>query len=152
MNPEPTTATEIVGDVKPKRQLTEAQRLAFMKGREKRLANLAKRREEKLEAERENSNMNVDPVVPQTSSPQEVASDGDLAKRVADMVMERMSTVHSAPPEPKPKRKYTRRVKVPEAIAPPVVKRSSASEYASDDDAEEFKLFAPVPQKTYNWM
>ncbi len=36
---------------KPKRQLTEAQRLAFMKGREKRLANIEKRRQAKLEQE-----------------------------------------------------------------------------------------------------
>ncbi len=53
-----TTTTQV--EEKPKRQLTEAQRLAFMKGREKRLANLAKKREEKLEAERanfENANM-----------------------------------------------------------------------------------------------
>ena len=36
--------------VKPKRVLTEAQRLAFLKGREKRLANIETRRMEKLEA------------------------------------------------------------------------------------------------------
>lgn len=36
---------------KPKRVLTEAQRLAFLKGREKRMANIMKKREEKLEAE-----------------------------------------------------------------------------------------------------
>ena len=35
---------------KTKRVLTEAQRLAFMKGREKRLANIERRRQEKLEA------------------------------------------------------------------------------------------------------
>lgn len=38
-------------DVKPKKVLTEAQRLAFLKGREKRLANIEKRRQEKVEIE-----------------------------------------------------------------------------------------------------
>jgi hypothetical protein len=38
-------------DVKPKRVLTEAQRLAFLKGREKRMANIEKKRLEKLEAD-----------------------------------------------------------------------------------------------------
>lgn len=37
-------------DPKPKRQLTEAQRLAFLKGREKRQANLERKRQEKEEA------------------------------------------------------------------------------------------------------
>jgi hypothetical protein len=37
--------------LKPKRVLTEAQRLAFLKGREKRMANIEKKRLEKLEAE-----------------------------------------------------------------------------------------------------
>jgi len=36
-------------DVKPKRVLTEAQRLAFLKGREKRMANIEKNRLAKLE-------------------------------------------------------------------------------------------------------
>lgn len=36
---------------KPKRVLTEAQRLAFLKGREKRMANIERKRQEKLEAE-----------------------------------------------------------------------------------------------------
>lgn len=40
-----------VGESKPKRQLTEVQRLAFLKGREKRLANIEKKRQEKLEEE-----------------------------------------------------------------------------------------------------
>jgi len=39
-----TTETE-----KPKRVLTEAQRLAFLKGREKRMANIEKKRQEQLE-------------------------------------------------------------------------------------------------------
>ena len=37
-------------DVKPKKVLTEAQRLAFLKGREKRLANIETKKMEKLEA------------------------------------------------------------------------------------------------------
>lgn len=38
-----------IGESKPKRQLTEVQRLAFLKGREKRLANIEKRRQEQIE-------------------------------------------------------------------------------------------------------
>lgn len=37
-------------DIKPKRTLSEAQRLAFLKGREKRMANIEKKRLEKEEA------------------------------------------------------------------------------------------------------
>jgi len=48
---DPAQATE--APPKPKRQLTEAQRLAFLKGREKRMANIERKRQEKLEAEKE---------------------------------------------------------------------------------------------------
>lgn len=54
-----TTSSEVVESVispvaaKPKRELTEAQRLAFMKGREKRLANLQARKAEKKMMEQE---------------------------------------------------------------------------------------------------
>jgi len=40
-----------MAEQKPKRVLNEAQRLAFLKGREKRMANIEKKRLEKLEAE-----------------------------------------------------------------------------------------------------
>lgn len=39
----------IMEDIKPKKVLTEAQRLAFLKGREKRMANIEKKRLEKEE-------------------------------------------------------------------------------------------------------
>lgn len=39
--------------VKPKKVLTEAQRLAFLKGREKRVANIERKRQEKIEADGE---------------------------------------------------------------------------------------------------
>lgn len=61
-------ATDVITD-KPKRQLTEAQRLAFLKGREKRMMNIEMRRQEKLEAE---SNAEAVPI------PEQV-SDGDQA-------------------------------------------------------------------------
>lgn len=46
---------------KPKRVLTEAQRLAFMKGREKRMQNILRKREEKKEAELLADVQDVDP-------------------------------------------------------------------------------------------
>lgn len=141
-------------DVKPKRQLTEAQRLAFMKGREKRLANLAKKREEKLESERANSeNSNMEVPAPTPIKQEEVVhaksedvvrgQDDEWAVKVADMVYNR---IKSAPPDPKPKRKYVRKIK-PEVIAPPQVEEES-----QEEEEEGYKLFAPVPQKSYCWM
>lgn len=40
-----------VSNERPKKVLTEAQRLAFLKGREKRMANIERKRQEKLEAQ-----------------------------------------------------------------------------------------------------
>jgi hypothetical protein len=42
--------TTDVSSEKPKKVLTEAQRLAFLKGREKRMANIERKRQEKIEA------------------------------------------------------------------------------------------------------
>ncbi len=42
-----------VENSKPKRVLTEVQRLAFLKGREKRMANIEKKRQEKIEQSEE---------------------------------------------------------------------------------------------------
>lgn len=63
---EPTKLVE----PKPKRVLTEAQKLAFEKGREKRLANLERKRQEKLEALVETQPMDTEPPTePKTLSP-----------------------------------------------------------------------------------
>jgi hypothetical protein len=127
---------------KPKRVLTEAQRLAFMKGREKRLANLEKKRQEKLEAEGVTEPMVAEPKetapLPPPSPPvlrRQVASDlkdvipPDFAKTVVDMLYEKITTTASPP---RPKRTYTKRVtKVMDS--PP-------------------RQVTPPPQRVFNWM
>ena len=67
---------------KPKRVLTEAQRLAFLKGREKRMANIMKKREEKLEAEQMEF---VEEPVPARIDPEpEAKSDPDPVEEIQD--------------------------------------------------------------------
>lgn len=111
---------------KPKRVLTEAQRLAFLKGREKRMANIERRRLEKEEAAHmenvpstpvpepsleKDAPVGIDkprakspeiisppPQVPTASVP--VIDYDEIAKRVV---------ARMAPPVPKPKRPYVRR-------------------------------------------
>lgn len=106
--------------VKPKKVLTEAQRLAFLKGREKRMANIEKKRLEKEEVKE----MDMPPPLPvevkvsapapepepepepSAAAPKEVPRTIDENK-IADTVAER---VWLKLQEAKPKRKpYTRR-------------------------------------------
>lgn len=131
---------------KPKRQLTEAQRLAFIKGREKRLANLAKKREEKFELQKSKLET-VAPERPKTPPPSteaqavaQVDQSSDLAERVADIVFNRISSTQVVHPQEKPKRKYVRRYQ-PDSPVKPSRKSPSPEPYV-----------APVPQKTYFWM
>lgn len=119
---------------KPKRVLTEAQRLAFLKGREKRLANLERRRLEKMEAMTTPVQPSVEPAnepdapvgidKPQSTSPDVVESkpaaqpttafDMDaFAKRVADHLSEKVLV-----PQPKPKRPYMRKTITNTSSAP----------------------------------
>lgn len=50
------TINQTAPPTKPKKVLTEAQRLAFLKGREKRMANIERKRQEKLEAQAATAN------------------------------------------------------------------------------------------------
>lgn len=109
---------EKVEDIpKPKKVLTEAQRLAFLKGREKRMANLEKKRLEKLEAFQQEPTPAQEPlpppppVEPQAPPPPPalVIDENKIAERVASLVVERM---------PK-KRTYTVKPKPTPAPAPP---------------------------------
>ena len=59
--------TKTTGVEKPKRELTEAQRLAFMAGREKRMANILKKKAEKEEAKE--MDLDVDSKVTQVVLP-----------------------------------------------------------------------------------
>lgn len=120
---EPQHAPSGTNAPRPKRVLTEAQRLAFLKGREKRMANIAARRaaksEETLSIPAEESSAPV-PVKPLPKSPinRPVTPDpNDLANRVAHLVYEKLNSEEVTPPSTpvKPKRKYTR--KAPEFSA-----------------------------------
>lgn len=110
-----------------KRVLTEAQRLAFLKGREKRMLSIQKKKEEKQEAERlakEEEEKEIKPAstepLPEVKQPllkpkEEVHDDDDeKAKKIADYVyLKLMKDVEALPPETpvKPKRAYRRRTK-----------------------------------------
>jgi len=132
----------VVAEVKPKRQLTEAQRLAFLKGREKRLANIARKREEKLEMERAIETKPVDaPVSPPplekiTERPAPTAirtpdfNPDEIADKVASLVHERIKSELPPPPPPKkPRKPRTPRAAAShdDAPPPPPVQRQTAS-------------------------
>lgn len=141
-----------VQEAKPKRVLTEAQRLAFIKGREKRLANLERKRQEKLEAEQsvqptEERVSTTEPKLPQVDpppipvlkrqtnaeKPPSASLDDHFAKKVVEMLYSKFNEEAIAEEEPPPKRKYTRRAKPVEQAKPPTPP-------------------VPPPQKTFNWM
>lgn len=121
---------------KKKRVLTEAQRLAFMKGREKRMMNLERKRQEKLEAIQEEeavTEKETAPLIPtlkrQTNQIDESGSITELLKDIRD----RLTPAAIA----KPKRKYTRREKEPtEEI---------------EEETQEVEEVIP-PQKNFVWM
>lgn len=109
-------------EAKPKRVLTEAQRLAFLKGREKRMANIEKKRLEKLEMEgqvdtqvetktssKQEETKKPDSPPPRPANPPQVIPD-DFADQIASKVAEKIKPVT---PPPVKKRKYTKRVKAP---------------------------------------
>lgn len=83
-------------EAKPKRVLTEAQRLAFLKGREKRLANLERKRQEKLEMDlpdEPSEEIPEDPVPeikPEVLTKPEPVDYDVLADRVAKIVVKQM--------------------------------------------------------------
>lgn len=101
---------------KPKRELTEAQKLAFLKGREKRLANIEKKRLEKEEAA---ANTVAEPepeVIPKVVTPPPKIATPEIKPEpaesfhfdmdtLADKVVERMLKAQAppqAPAKPKP--------------------------------------------------
>ena len=109
---------EDIAAPKPKKVLTEAQRLAFLKGREKRMANLEKKRLEKLEAfQQESTPAPPPPPVPESKplppptpiQPQAppppaavVIDENKIAERVASLVVERMPKKRTYTVKPKP--------------------------------------------------
>lgn len=149
--PQQSKDEDSIAPPKPKRVLTEAQRLAFLKGREKRMANIERKRQEKKEAEEEGLIMKEETVpeekpkakVVKEKDPVVVDTDPDkAAEKIAAFVFDKLKELKkedvSADPEPvkKPKRKYTRRVK-------PVV---------SSDEERSPSPVAPIPKRVFSWM
>lgn len=104
---------QIPAPSKPKRVLTEAQRLAFLKGREKRLANIEKRRQEKIEEVQQSIKEDIPPkpILKRQTNKQEIDYDA-----IADRILQRLSdrnavsdTEEEEEPKPRQKRKYTKR-------------------------------------------
>lgn len=115
IHPIPRTVTP---PPKPKRVLTEAQKLAFMKGREKRAANIQQRKMEKAK-----SDPDIIPTTPPKSKPATTDMDYDLlAEKVAEQLAHKQKKWLAPPsppasPPPVKKRAYTRRV--PEDVESP---------------------------------
>lgn len=109
---------------KPKRVLTEAQRLAFLKGREKRMANIEKKKLEAEEAKQVQVQVQVPMEIPEVKSePAPAPAPAPLPpipideEKLASSITER---VLRGIQENKPKRKpYVRKVKEKEATPEP---------------------------------
>jgi len=165
-----------MSEAKPKRQLTEDQRLAFMKGREKRLANIERKRQEKIEAAENEPMAATQPeesIVDETPSPPPPVqmeskvepqrkdtpryTDDDfeekhakLAAKIADLLYGKLSSNMPAPPPPQieePKKKRTYTKRAPAALRP-----KKAKEVTPPDSPEPVQAVQAPPQRIFNWM
>lgn len=178
---------------KPKRVLTEAQRLAFLKGREKRMANIERKRQEKLEAEQATiedetpaptpksipvkpdviiEEINVDkgekkeddeekedltPPIPLPPSPPVVrrqANSDETAKRIADLVLERMELGLKVPTSTRTRGRPKKKIKTPLASSLAASSGSDSDSYSSSPPFPEKTSQVPYapPQRVFNWM
>lgn len=107
-------ASPIAPVSKPKKKLTEAQRLAFLKGREKRMANLEKARLAKEEAKQQDINEPASavvikeevssPVLPEPIPPTTHVIDSDeIANKVVKLMLEKNNAKPKSKPKPKPR-------------------------------------------------
>lgn len=166
------TDSDVVSDtatkVKPKRVLTEAQRLAFLKGREKRMANIERKRQEKIEAEQETKpDMEITPPEPipsiaretttvtetiitenQVNDGQEVkdnihnpedVSDSMKVEKLADLILDRIKTLKSDT------------VKSADPIIEPPRQRKKYTKRPRDVAEEEVQQEI-IHSRTFNWM
>lgn len=162
--------------VTTKRYLTEAQKLAFLKGREKRMANIERRKQEKLEAETASKEDNEEreekptPVVNIKTEKVEVVpdvepimetetvDDSDIqAKKIADMIFERLKSQVSAdkptpieivpPSSPKAKlrKPYVKKSKPP----PRVIEEDTEENHSIDDEPP---IVPTIPKRGISWM
>lgn len=139
---------------KPKRQLTEAQRLAFIKGREKRLANIALRKEQKAAAAAAAKAAEDAPVaMPKAPALEKVEEESlpapavdqheQLAKAVATAVAEQLK------PKRKPRAKKPPAPQAPTAVEPPAV-APPVPQFAYPTRPELESL--GIPQNTLNFV
>lgn len=105
---------------KPKRQLTEAQRLAFMKGREKRMENIARRKQEKLDAARlMEESKGADEIVDKTPKVVAVPEIDTKAEDFGDKIATLVAAKLAKPKKPRAPRKKTSAPIEPEPQTPP---------------------------------
>jgi len=127
-------------DMKPKKVLTEAQRLAFLKGREKRMANIEKKRLEKEELkeveapppmpELKRHEPTLAPAVAPAPATAPAPAPGFDESKIADTIAERVwAKLESAKPKRKP---YTRKPKSESTPTTPPA--------------------PPPPTQTFTWM
>lgn len=137
----PPVETGPIAVPKPKRVLTEAQRLAFMKGREKRLANIERKRQEKLEAQQAEAEYEK-PIIAEkavfTEKPVEkpapsIVIPDEFAEKVASIVADRIKI----PDPPKVKRAYRRKVVHPDDPEKPV---------------HVMPVTAVLPERHFSWL
>jgi hypothetical protein len=124
---------------KKKRILTEAQRLAFMKGREKRMMNLERKRQEKLEQEEVKTDPPIpDPPMPvlerQTNAEPKTTFQDDGIRELLIDIRDRLTP---SPVPARAKRTYTRR-----AVEQPKI---------VEEEEEEAETNVP-PRKILLWM
>lgn len=120
---------------KPKRVLTEAQRLAFLKGREKRMANIEKRRQEKLEMqkmmEEETAQLTTEsPPSPPVLRRQEPI-DTELIEEIAARVISKITPDRKPRAVREPAAKKPRKTVEPPAAEPTAIPEAPAAAAAA---------------------
>jgi len=150
MDPKTETPQEVQQEVektvetllpaKPKRVLTEAQRLAFMKGREKRMANLERKRQEKAEAAAADYVAEPAPETPPASTM--------FTDEFVDAVAERLASKMKPPPAA-PKKRVPRKPRTPKA-PPATVVVEEKSEDPTPPPVEDNGVFQPT--QLFKWV
>lgn len=96
---------------KPKRVLTEAQRLAFLKGREKRMLNIEMKKQQQ-----------------QVFTPPAIDQD-EFAEKVANLIMQRMPKKPDTPPTT-PKKQKPEKIQPPTPEKPKLAKQAPANHFS----------------------
>jgi hypothetical protein len=143
--------------IKPKRVLTEAQRLAFLKGREKRMANIEKRRLEKEEQKQVESE--PIPALPSPVLKRQVAADVKKPKPEPDA--EPTPPSPPPPPDATPEPQVDVEEKIANALekliqkiqpAKPVRKPYTRKPKEETTTDETVPMSPPPPVRNFTWM